>query len=208
MKNTYENYGHASPGDVIAKKVRVLRQLEAEAQKCRRCELYKTRTNVVFGVGPVTAKVMLVGEAAGFWEDQEGVPFVGAAGKNLNALLHEAGLRRENVYITNAVKARPPGNRDPTDEEIEACRPFLEGQISVIKPKLVVALGRIAARELLGRYVSMGREHGSLLDCTYAGQKFKLFLTYHPAAGIYSGATKLQLQADFKKLGQLLKSMG
>ena len=181
--------------------------LKLEAEKCKRCDLYKTRTNVVFGVGPATAKVVLVGEAPGFWEDKQGAPFVGAAGKNLDALLHEAGLRREDVYITNVVKSRPPGNRDPTDEEIEACRPFLEGQISAIKPKLVVALGRIAARELLGRPVTMSKEHGSLLDCTYAGVNFKLFLTYHPAAAIYSGRTKQELQANFLKLKQILKTM-
>jgi len=186
----------------------ILEELEAKAKICRRCRLHKTRTHVVFGDGPCDAKIMLAGESPGFFEDKSGVPFVGAAGKNLNALLCEAGLRREEVYIANTTKCRPPQNRDPLPDEIEACRPFLEGQISVIKPKLVVALGRIAARELLGRYVSMTREHGSLVDCTYAGQSFKLFLTYHPAAGIYSGATKLQLQADFKKLGQLLKSMG
>ncbi len=186
-----------------------LEKLKAKAKICQRCKLHKTRTNVVFGIGPVDAKVVLTGESPGFFEDKSGVPFVGAAGKNLDNLLREAGLRREDVYITNVVKDRPPGNRDPTDEEIKACRPYLEGQISAIKPKLVVALGRIAARELLGRYVTMGREHGKLLDCTYAGTDFKLFLTYHPAAALYGAKTKQRLQADFKKLGQLLlKSMG
>lgn len=186
---------------------KTLQKLRSEAETCQRCVLHKTRTNVVFGVGPATAKAMLVGEAAGYWEDQQGVPFVGAAGKNLNTLLNEAGLRREDVYITNVVKDRPPGNRDPTDEEIKACRRYLEGQISAIKPKLVIALGRIAARELLGRYVSMGREHGELLDCTYAGVKFKLFLTYHPAAALYGAEAKQALQEDFKKLGQIIKGI-
>ena len=186
---------------------KTLLSLKSEAEKCKRCGLYKTRTNVVFGVGPATAKVMLVGEAAGFFEDKQGVPFVGAAGKNLNALLREAGLKREDVYIGNVLKCRPPRNRTPLPDEIEACRPFLEGQISAVEPKLVITLGRTAAWTLLGKNVVMGREHGELLDCTYAGVKFKLFLTYHPAAGIYSGATKLQLQADFKKLGNVLKRL-
>lgn len=184
-----------------------LRELEAKAKVCRRCRLHKTRTNVVFSDGPPTAEVMIISEAPGFWEDQKGVPFVGAAGKNLNVLLFEAGLTREGVYITNTIKCRPPQNRDPLPDEIETCRPFLEKQISIIKPKLVVALGRIAAKELLGRPVTMGREHGSLLDCTYAGTSFKLFLTYHPAAAIYSGRMKLELQADFKKLREVLKAL-
>jgi len=161
----------------------------------------------VFSDGPPAAEVMIVSEAPGFWEDQKGVPFVGAAGKNLNALLHEAGLKRGDVYICNILKCRPPGNRDPLPDEIEACRPFLEGQISTIKPNLVVALGRIAAGELLGKTVTMSKEHGSLLDCTYAGVNFKLFLTYHPAAAIYSGRTKLELQNDFRKLREILEKV-
>ena len=184
-----------------------LRKLEAKAKVCRRCKLHKTRTNVVFSDGPPTAEIMVVSEAPGFWEDQKGVPFSGAAGKNLNALLLEAGLRREEVYIANTLKCRPPGNRDPLPDEIETCRPFLEEQISTIKPKLIVALGRIAARALLGRYVTMGKEHGKLLDCTYASASFKLFLTYHPAAALYGAETKQRLQADFRKLGSVLKSL-
>jgi len=178
----------------------MLRKLEAKAKACRRCGLHKTRTNVVFGDGTPTAKIMIVSEAPGFWEDQRGVPFIGAAGKNLNALLLEAGLKREEVYIANTLKCRPPENRDPLPDEIEACRPFLQGQISAIKPRLVVALGRIAARELLGGPVEMGKKHGTLLDCTYAGVNFKLFMTYHPAAAIYSGRMKLELKNDFTKL--------
>lgn len=180
---------------------KILLRLRSEAEKCR--GLYDS-ANLVFGVGPATAKVILVGEAPGYQEDKQGVPFVGAAGKNLNELLDGAGLRREDVYITNVVKARPPGNRDPTDEEIEACRPFLEGEISAIKPKLVVALGRIAARELSGRPVTMGKEHGALLDCGYAGVKFKLFMIYHPAAAMYSGRMKLELKNDFIELRKIL----
>ena len=185
---------------------RALRQLEAEAVVCKRCMLHKTRTNVVFGVGPADAKIMLVGEGPGFTEDQTKIPFSGAAGKILNELLREAGLRREDVHVTNVVLCRPPQNRDPLPDEIEACRRFLEGHVSIIKPKLIVALGRIAARTLLGRYVSMSREHGKLFDCTYAGTSFKLYLTYHPAAAIYGAEAKARLQADFKKLGRIFKS--
>lgn len=186
---------------------KALRQLEAEAVVCKRCMLHKTRTNVVFGVGPADAKIMLLGEGPGFMEDKSGIPFVGAAGKNLDVLLQTAGLKRKDVYITNIVLCRPPQNRDPLPDEIEACKRFLEGHISVIKPKLIITLGRIAAGVLLGRYVTMGREHGTLLDCTYADTSFKLFLTYHPAAALYGVEAKQRLQADFKKLGQILKRM-
>ena len=182
-----------------------LRRLEAEAKACESCRLHGTRTNVVFGSGPADAEMMLLGEAPGFTEDKTEIPFSGAAGKHLNDLLREIGLRREDVYVTNVVLCRPPQNRDPLPDEIEACHPFLEGHISAIKPKLVVVLGRIAARVLLGRYVSMGKEHGELLDCTYAGTSFKLFMTYHPAAAIYGAETKRKLQADFKKLEQILE---
>jgi len=184
-----------------------LRQLEVEAKACKRCRLHESRTNVVFGVGPADAKIMLVGEAPGLMEDKRGLPFVGAAGKNLDMLLQTTGLKRENVYITNVVLSRPPQNRAPLPDEIEACRPFLKGKISIIQPKLVVALGRVAAGELLGRPVIMNKEHGTLLDCNYAGAKFKLFVTYHPAAALYGAEAKRKLQDDFKKLGQIVKDM-
>jgi len=184
-----------------------LRQLEAEAKECKRCRLHKSRTNVVFGVGPANAKIMLVGEAPGSTEDKTKIPFSGAAGKYLNSLLQEADLMREDLYITNVVLSRPPQNRAPLPDEIAACRPFLEGKISIIQPKLIVALGRIAARALLGRGVVMGNEHGTLLDCNYAGVKFKLFLTYHPAAALYGAEAKQKLQEDFKKLEQLISRM-
>jgi len=150
---------------------------------------------------------MLVGEAPGFMEDKTKIPFCGAAGKLLNELLREAGLKREEVHVTNTVLCRPPRNRDPSSDEIAACKRFLEDHISIIKPKLVVALGRIAARELLSRHVPMGCEHGTLVDCTYAGVKFKLFITYHPAAAIYGAGAKQRLQADFKKLGKIVRSI-
>ncbi|MEW6593035.1 MAG: uracil-DNA glycosylase [Candidatus Hadarchaeota archaeon] len=181
-----------------------LRRLRVEAEACKRCRLHKSRTNVVFGVGPSNAKVMLVGEGPGATEDKTKIPFSGAAGKFLNSLLEKAGLRREEVYITNVVLSRPPDNRAPLPDEIETCRQFLQGQISIIKPKLVVALGRIAAAELSGRQVVMAEDHGKLLDNEYAGVRFKLYLTYHPAAALYGAAARQKLLGDFTKLGQLL----
>ena len=181
-----------------------LRKLGIEAISCKRCRLHETRTNVVFGVGPADAKIMLLGEAPGSNEDKSGIPFSGAAGKKLDGLLKIAGLRREDIYITNVVLSRPPRNRAPLPEEVEACRMFLDGHISIIEPKLVVALGRTATSTLLGRKVVMGEEHGKLLDCDYAGVKFKLFLTYHPAAALYGAQNKLKLREDFAKLAKLL----
>lgn len=175
---------------------------------CTLCRLHRSRKNAVPGDGALDAKVMFVGEAPGHNEDIQGKPFVGSAGKFLNVLLQIAGLRREEVYITNVVKCRPPQNRDPADDEIETCTTnYLQKQVTMIKPKLVVALGRIAARALLGQYVMIGKEHGKLVDCTYAGTGFKLFMTYHPAAALYGAETKRRLQADLKKLGSILKSL-
>jgi uracil-DNA glycosylase family 4 len=186
-----------------------LQQLKAEAEKCKRCRLHKSRSKVVFGVGPADAKIVLVGEAPGFMEDKSGFPFVGAAGKNLDMLLQTAGLKRENVYITNVVLCRPPDNRAPLDDEIETCTTnYLQKQLAIIKPKFVIAMGRTAARALSGRSVVMEKEHGGLLDCTYAGVKFRLFITYHPAAALYGAEAKQKLKMDFKKLGQIIKSIG
>lgn len=175
---------------------------------CSLCRLHRSRKNAVLGEGPLDAEVMFVGEAPGYNEDVQGKPFVGSAGKFLGELLQAVGFQRENVYITNVVKCRPPENRDPADDEIETCtRNYLQKQVAIINPKLIVALGRIAARTLLNRYVVMGKEHGKLLDCTYAGASFKLFLTYHPAAALYGAETKQRLQTDFRKLESLLKSL-
>jgi DNA polymerase len=184
-----------------------LDELEKEAEKCKRCPLHKTRTKLVFGDGSPKSKIVFVGEAPGYWEDQRGKPFVGAAGKFLDSLLETAGLKREEIYICNTLKCRPPGNRDPQPEEIEACKPFLVGQLSFLKPKLVVALGRFSAGELLGRSVSMSAEHGKLLECAFAGLRFKLFLTFHPAAGLYSGSVKDLLISDFRELAKVIKEL-
>lgn len=183
-----------------------MEELESKIKICTRCDLYRTRTNAVPGEGPSNADVMLVGEAPGYWEDQKGRPFVGAAGKFLNELLGTAGLKREDVFIGNILKCRPPNNRDPTDDEIETCSPYLQKQIRLIKPRLIVALGRFAAGTLLGRPVSMRRSHGTLADCSYGGWYGKLFISYHPAAALY-GTNRNLLEEDFKKLGDVVKKL-
>ncbi len=183
-----------------------MEELESKIKTCTRCGLHRTRTNAVPGEGSADADVMLVGEAPGYWEDQNGRPFVGAAGKYLTELLRTAGLKREDVFIGNILKCRPPGNRDPTDEEIETCSPYLQKQIQLIKPKLIVALGRFAARVLLGKPVPMGRSHGTLVDCSFGGWQGKLFISYHPAAALY-GTSRDLLEEDFKKLGEIVKKL-
>ena len=178
--------------------------LERRIRICTLCRLHQSRKNAVPGDGPYDAKIVFVGEGPGHMEDLQGVPFCGAAGKFLGDLLEMAGLQRDQVYITNVVKCRPPENRIPLDDEIETCTSnYLKKQIAMIRPKLIVSLGRTSTRALLGREVSMSKEHGTLLDCTYAGVRFKLFVTYHPAAALYGAEAKQRLQADFKKLGQI-----
>jgi uracil-DNA glycosylase len=145
-----------TPGKVAAQvresekpKAQTLEQIRAEMGDCRRCKLYPGRTHLVFGDGPPDARLMFVGEAPGADEDKQGIPFVGPAGQLLNKMLNNLGLRREEVYIANIVKSRPPGNRDPEADEIAACLPFLEKQIQAIRPRVIVVLGRIAAHALL-----------------------------------------------------------
>ena len=132
-----------------AEKIPTLEEIRAEMGDCRRCKLYATRTNLVFGDGSQDARLMFVGEAPGADEDRQGIPFVGAVGQLLNRMLTNLGLRREEVYIANILKSRPPGNRDPEADEVTACLPFLEKQIRAIRPRVIVTLGRIATHALL-----------------------------------------------------------
>jgi uracil-DNA glycosylase family 4 len=144
----------AAPGEAEAAppapEIFTLDEIRAELGDCRRCKLYKGRTNLVFGEGPPDADLMFVGEAPGADEDQQGRPFVGAAGGLLNNMLSKLGLRREEVYIANILKSRPPGNRDPEADEIAACLPFLKKQIAALRPRVIVTLGRIAAHPAPG----------------------------------------------------------
>lgn len=184
-----------------------LDKLIKKIENCTLCPLHKTRTNAVPGEGPENADIMLIGEAPGYYEDQKGRPFVGNAGEVLTELLKKAGLKREEVFIGNVLKCRPPENRDPTEEEIEACSPYLKNQIRKIKPKLIVSLGRFATRLLLNRQIKISREHGKLKKSDYGGWSCKLFVSYHPAAALYGGGTREKLEEDFKKLGTLTEKL-
>lgn len=178
-----------------------LQELAKSLHNCRRCKLAKLgRTQVVFGVGNPHASVMFVGEAPGFNEDQQGEPFVGAAGKLLNDLLQSAGLSRAEIYIANVIKCRPPNNRDPELDEVETCKPFLMQQIDMIRPKLVCTLGNWATQTLLERKVGITKVRGQAFYLKH----FVLFPLLHPAAALHQGGLLEPLREDFKKLKEFL----
>jgi len=178
--------------------------LASALRDCSGCGLCRGRTQVVFGVGDPDADLMFVGEGPGFHEDRQGEPFVGQAGKLLNELLAGIGLSRADVYIANVVKCRPPENRDPTPEEIEACSPHLLEQIGIIRPRVVCTLGRFATRLLAETELSMTAIHGKAKELTLAGVQTMVFPVFHPAAALYAPANKKVLEEDFAKLRSLL----
>ena len=180
-----------------------LDELRAQVAACRRCPLCDGRTQTVFGVGDPHARVLIVGEAPGKNEDLQGEPFVGAAGKYLNELLGIAGLAREDVYIANVLKCRPPGNRDPRVEEIERCTPYLREQTRTIDPEVIVTLGNFATKFILKTDVGITRLRGTVQR---AG-RFVVFPIFHPAAALYDGSKREALENDFATLGRLLADM-
>ena len=184
-----------------------LEVVAAEAAGCTRCRLHQSRTQVVFGQGDPHADLMFVGEAPGFHEDRQGLPFVGPSGQLLNRLLEGIGLRREDVYICNVVKSRPPQNRDPQPDEIAACRPWLDAQIRLVDPKVVVTLGNFAAKTLLETTTGITRLRGR----AYPFQGRVLLPTFHPAAALHAqgrrtaGPSPLEaMEGDFRVLAELL----
>ena len=178
--------------------------LRAMVKGCQRCKLRPTCTQTVFGVGVENAPLMVIGEGPGADEDAQGEPFVGRAGKLLDEMLKSIGRsRKENVFIANVVKCRPPGNRDPEPDEVEACRPYLDQQIKLVKPKLIVALGRIAAQRLLSTDEPLSKLRGPMYQ--YGPQKTPLFITYHPAYLLRSPREKAKSWEDLKKVHRFLK---
>jgi uracil-DNA glycosylase family 4 len=175
-----------------------------EAAGCTRCRLAQARTQVVFGVGNPEADLLFVGEAPGFHEDKQGVPFVGQAGKLLDKLLAGIGLDRSQVYIANVLKCRPPGNRDPQPDEIEACEPHLFRQIEVIRPRVVATLGNFATKLLSGKPAGITRVHGAPQETTIGGNRVVLYPLYHPAAALYTPAMLRVLEEDFRRIPELL----
>jgi len=175
-----------------------------EVAGCTRCPLHVTRTRPVFGAGNADADLVFVGEAPGAEEDRQGLPFVGRAGRLLTQLLEEIGMRRDEVFICNILKSRPPGNRDPQPEEIEACWPYLERQIELIEPRVVATLGNFATKRITGSPVGITRCCGVPQVHEIAGRAVFVFPLFHPAAALRTPATLERLRADFAKLPALL----
>lgn len=179
-----------------------LEALAVEIAQCTRCLLHRGRTRAVPGEGPQNAEIMFIGEAPGFYEDQQGRPFVGAAGQFLEELLKEIGLQREQVFIANVIKCRPPGNREPLPEEIEACKPFLDRQIELLHPRLIVTLGRF----------SMARAFPNARISSIHGQPRKIggviyYPMYHPAAALHQPSLRRDVEEDMRRIPELLKQV-
>ena len=184
--------------------VRTLEDAAREASVCTQCRLAQGRTQVVYGVGSSDADLMFIGEGPGYHEDKQGEPFVGAAGQLLNRMLEEIGIHREDAYIANVVKCRPPGNRDPLPDEIEACRPWLIEQVQMIEPAVIVTLGNFATRVILDRQVSISKVRGE----RFVWQRRVVIPTFHPAAVLRGGGDSSHqmqsLRADFQAVKQVL----
>jgi uracil-DNA glycosylase len=181
-----------------------LAAFEEQVSACTRCRLAEGRTQVVFGVGNPQADLMFVGEAPGFHEDKQGYPFVGQAGKLLDRLLEGIGLQRSEVYIANVLKCRPPGNRDPQPDEIEACESHLFRQIELIEPTVVATLGNFATKLLSGKPAGITRVHGVEQETTLGGNRVLLYPLYHPAAALYTPKMLSVLEEDFARLPGIL----
>ena len=189
--------------DTVARAA-ALRQFAEETSTCTRCALANGRTQVVFGSGSPDADLMFVGEAPGFHEDQQGVPFVGQAGKLLDKLLGGIGLTRADVFVVNVLKCRPPGNRDPQPEEIAACEPHLFRQIELIEPTLVATLGNFATKLLSGKPAGITRVHGYEQEVTLGARTVLLYPLFHPAAALYTPSMLKVLEDDFARIPALL----
>jgi uracil-DNA glycosylase len=186
-----------------------LREYAEQTAGCTKCTLAQGRTQVVFGSGNPNAELMFVGEAPGFHEDQQGLPFVGQAGKLLERLLEGIGMTRGDVYIANVLKCRPPGNRDPVPDEIAACEPHLFRQIELIQPTMVATLGNFATKLLSGKPAGITRVHGYEQEVTLGVRKVLLYPLYHPAAALYTPSMLKVLEDDFAKIPELLaRSLG
>lgn len=180
-----------------------LEELKEEIAGCHKCPLADGRTQTVFGVGDVHARVMIIGEAPGKNEDLQGEPFVGAAGKYLNELLAIAGISRDDVFIANVLKCRPPGNRDPRPEEIELCTPYLREQTRLVNPEFIVTLGNFSTKFILKTEVGITQLHGKPVQ----RGRFIVFPIFHPAAAIYDRSKRTALEEDFTTLGHMLGTL-
>lgn len=187
-----------------AVRAHALERLSEHLRGCTRCPLSEGRTHVVVGAGDPDAGLMLVGEAPGANEDRTGLPFVGQAGTLLDGLLEGIGMSREQVFIANVLKCRPPGNRDPRPDEIDACRGYLEEQVALVRPRVVCTLGNFATRLLSGRPDGISSVHGQTQPATFGGVDVLLYPVFHPAAALYTRAMLGSLQDDFARIPDLI----
>jgi len=188
----------------------LLMEIDNEVRKCHKCPLSKFRRNPVPGEGKIDAEIMLIGEAPGYFEDQQGKPFVGAAGKFLNELLAQAGIFRADVYVTNIIKCRPPNNREPTATEVKVCTPYLDRQIECISPKVIITLGSHAASYIFQKYEmkfdGITKIHGKIY--TVSAPRVKALIPmFHPASALYSIKYREELMKDFSNLKFKLKEL-
>jgi len=186
--------------------------IATEVIACIRCHLWKTRKNAVPGEGRADTSIMLIGEAPGYWEDLKGRPFVGTAGKFLNTLLAEIGLSRNDVFICNVLKCRPPRNREPLPAEIQTCTPYLDRQLLAIQPKFLVTLGNYSTAYLFSKaalpFNGITQTRGKFHEVSIMGMEMAIFPTFHPAAALYNAKYRKQSLSDFKQLGKELEKSG
>jgi uracil-DNA glycosylase family 4 len=187
-----------------AVRAQALERLAEHLRGCTRCPLHEGRTTVVVGAGDPDADLMFVGEAPGANEDRTGVPFVGQAGRLLDGLLEGIGLSRDQVFVANVLKCRPPGNRDPRPEEIDACRGYLEEQVALVRPAVVCTLGNFATKLLSGRPDGISTVHGRPQPAEFGGAGVTLYPVFHPAAALYTRAMLGTLQEDFARIPGLI----
>jgi uracil-DNA glycosylase family 4 len=187
-----------------AERRELLKTVYHEARDCVRCPLHQTRTNVVFGAGNSDAELMFIGEAPGANEDRMGLPFVGQAGKLLDTLLGEIGMDRKDVWICNVLKCRPPDNRDPHPNEIEACQDYLRRQVDLIEPVAICTLGNFSTKLLRGDSTGISRLHGRDEVRVIGSRAIRLYPLYHPAAALYTPSTLEMLRSDFHRIPEVL----
>jgi len=180
-----------------------LDKIAKEIAECKACPLAKTATHSVPGAGNPEAEIMFIGEAPGYWEDQKGIPFVGAAGKLLDELLASIGLKRADAFVTNILKHRPPDNRDPNPEEIAADKQFLDRQIEVVNPKVIISLGRFAMSKFLPEG-KISRDHGQGRIIVYNDKRYIFIPMFHPAAALRGAEVERALREDFKKIPTII----
>lgn len=184
----------------------IIEEINEEIRKCKKCRLHLSRKKPVPGEGNINTSILIIGEAPGYFEDIQGKPFVGQAGKILDELLSIANLNREKVFITNVVKCRPPENRVPRDDEINSCKDYLERQIEIINPKIIITLGNVSTQYIFNKYGlkfrSMSSIHGKIFNIME--YKIKVIPLYHPAAALYNPKIEKIMKNDWKKISSIL----